>query len=308
MREYALPAYLSDGLPPPPPPPPGVPPGAVAPGYLTKTFDSTFSASEVDLARSHANTFKWFPWDFFGSHASATKITLNADGSTTLQGDTTGPNGQITSMAPTSTGLVGTAFGGGGYFEATFSFNPQNVIKKKFVGWPSFWAMASEHMGGVAQWPGQVSGYEHFAEVDFFEYDISGSTDSYGATIHDWYGKWTPTTPFNDVTLPFSTVKRTPSPAPNYNSDHRYGCLWVPATASTQGQLKFFLDDVQIGPTTTWSLLPAGAVPPPSGQPWLFSVVDQQHLILILGSGVGMPMTVKSVKVWQSSSTQNLVM
>ena len=41
-------------------------------------------------------------------------------------------------------------------------------------------------------------------------------------------------------------------------------------------------------------------------QPWQFGILDNQRLILILGTGVGMPMTVASVNVWQSSNSQNM--
>ncbi|MGY3366181.1 hypothetical protein ACVWZL_003306 [Bradyrhizobium sp. GM2.4] len=37
-----------------------------------------------------------------------------------------------------------------------------------------------------------------------------------------------------------------------------------------------------------------------------FSILDSQHLVLILGTGVGEPMTVKSVRVWQASDAGNM--
>ena len=88
---------------------------------------------------------------------------------------------------------MGIAFGGGGYF--AFRFDPQDVIKNSFKGWPSWWSMAIEHMSGMAtrQWPGQQKGYEHFIEADFFEYDlsdyvISGRWNYFGEALHDWFG------------------------------------------------------------------------------------------------------------------------
>jgi poly(3-hydroxyalkanoate) synthetase len=46
--------------------------------------------------------------------------------------------------------------------------------------------------------------------------------------------------------------------------------------------------------------------PPPTSQPWLYGIVDQQHLILILGAGTNTPLLVRSVHVWQSGTTNNI--
>ena len=41
--------------------------------------------------------------------------------------------------------------------------------------------------------------------------------------------------------------------------------------------------------------------------PWTFGILDQQHVVLILGTGPGEPMTIESVNVWQASAANNLV-
>ena len=174
-----------------------IPPQAAAVHYTVRTFSSTFSASEVDITNTSKSGFKWYPWKFFGSTAKLSSIGINADESVTLSGDTTGPNGQLATASSTGMpgGFVGAAFGGGGYFEATFRFDPKDVIKNNFKGWPSWWSMAIEHMSGMAtrQWPGQQKGYEHFIEADFFEYDLrdyvmSGKWNYFGGAMHDWFG------------------------------------------------------------------------------------------------------------------------
>ncbi len=93
------------------------------------------------------------------------------------------------------------AFGGGAYFEAVFRFDPEDTINAKGVGWPSWWAMAIEHLAGLPmqQWPGQPSGYDHFIETDFFEYDVWSFSphNEYGGAMHDWFGIWKSTCPNN---------------------------------------------------------------------------------------------------------------
>jgi hypothetical protein len=46
--------------------------------------------------------------------------------------------------------------------------------------------------------------------------------------------------------------------------------------------------------------------PPPTNQPWAFGRLDQEHLVLILGTGPNEPMTIRSVNVWQASDSNNL--
>ena len=94
------------------------------------------------------------------------------------------------------TAWKGTAFGGGAYFEATFSFNPADVNNVSGAhGWPSFWADPVEH--GAEQsvfsdnWVGQANGFVHFLEMDFFEYNVWGYDNklfAYNGTVIDWSG------------------------------------------------------------------------------------------------------------------------
>lgn len=265
-------------------------------GYTKLLFSSGF-AGTIDLTNSGNAGFQWYPNSFLGGKANLAAIRPNADGSVTLLGDVTGTNAQIATGGMGQNGFVGTSFGGGGYFEAELSFNPQNVINGNFAGWPSFWSMAREHLtkNGDDQWPGQAAGYDHFIESDFFEYDLNPYTkqlNSYGAALHDWSGIWTPPSgyPSNIASAPTMIVPA----GTDFTKLHKFGMLWVPATAKTQGYVKFYFDDTQVGQTITWNQLTKQA---PNSYP-LFGIIDQQHLVLILGTGVGMPMTVKSVNVW----------
>src|SRR5579859_6688673 len=98
------------------------PPAAAAVGYTVNTFSTNFTASNVDIANSGTAGYSWYPWKLFGRHANVSAITLNPDGSVTLAGDTTGPNGELTTATPASNPakFVGTAFGGGAYIDAEF--------------------------------------------------------------------------------------------------------------------------------------------------------------------------------------------
>jgi hypothetical protein len=38
----------------------------------------------------------------------------------------------------------------------------------------------------------------------------------------------------------------------DWSTPHKYGFLWVPATANAMGYAEMFLDDVQVGPSVYW--------------------------------------------------------
>ncbi len=259
--------------------------------------------------------FQWYVWQFFGSKSKTSAIAFNSDGSLLLNGDTTGPNGEIASIVPVSGApyFKGTAYGGGAYFEASFKFNPADVIAQKFNGWPSWWSMAAEHLANMPgiQWPGQPSSYAHYIEPDFFEYDLSGyvvdkgEQNYYGGAIRDWYGVYNSTcSGFCNVTTSYGVLTREVPVGTDFTQYHRFGFLWLPATVTAQGYAKYFFDDVQVGQTVSWDMY-TGQAPPPTS-PWVFSVMDVDHLVLILGTGAGEPMTIESVNVWQNSPAKNL--
>jgi hypothetical protein len=300
-----------------------LPKNAIDAGYLTNTLHSTFTTSNVDVGATHATGFDWYPWNLYGT-ADPSKIVVNADKSITLEGDTTGPNGELVSGARGGTGFVGTAFGGGGYFEATFKFDPNDTIDAGYAGWPSWWSIPVDHIVESAGtwWNGDAAtNYNNDVEVDYFEYDIQGrGLDIYGATIHDWYGTYETTCPgksYCDWRTPNAVSQRTVPTGTDFTKYHSAGYLWVPATSTTPGSATFYFDRVLVGATTTWNAwtdLPPlaetadGAPPaPPSPQPaWALSTMDQEHYFLVLGTGPKEPMTVQEVDVWQASDATNI--
>jgi hypothetical protein len=284
---------------------------AASAGFKTETFvtASNFSKSTVDFGLTKASGFKWYFFNFFGVVPSSSLATLNADGSITIAALSNYYGNYLTSATaiPAAPYYRGTAFGGGGYFEATLSYNPSTVNLS--TGWPAWWSMSLEHLAGLTsqQWPGQVQWYSHFIEPDFFEAD-AGTATAYGGAIHDWYGKWgaSPCPNYCAYSTPYSTVLRTLPAGTNVAQYHRYGMLWIPATPTTQGSYTYYFDGVQIGKKTTFSMYSGQPPVPTSTTPWSFGIVDQQHLVLILSTGASTPMNVKNVQVWQKSTAGNL--
>ncbi len=294
---------------------------AAAAGYTVNTFSSQLAKSGIDVANTQTSGFQWYLASFFGGPAMpATDLTFNGDGTLTLDGAGTSANVGISTAttAKNSAGWVGVAFGGGAYFEAVFKFNPQDTIATGGKGWPSWWAMAIEHLANLPtqQWQGQPAQYAHFIETDFFEYDIWSFAphNEYGGAINDWYGIYNSTctkgfckatnasgggTNFNNF------VVHTPTNT-DYTQYHAVGFLWEPATATSLGRATFYFDGVATNDVVTYSQYAATSPPPPGTAPWTFGILDQQHLAPILGTGANEPMTIQSVNVWQKSAALNL--
>jgi hypothetical protein len=286
-----------------------IPTAAANAGYRMETLASdSFSSKSVDLNLSYGRGFQWYYFNYFGATPTSALTTFNADGSVTVASTLPNPgiNGAWLASAGQiagSPGYRGTAYGGGGYFEATFAFNSAAVNLSQ--GWPMWWSMSLEHMVGRGQqWPGQRPSYEHFVEPDFFEYDL-GQTKSYGGAVHDWYGVYNQTcTSYCNYYNP-----NFYRPVPNttdFNAYHRYGLLWKPATAFVKGSLTYYFDGVQTGPTYYYSKFTNQSPVPNGNTPWTYGVIDGQHLVLFIGTCPPVPMQIKSVQVWQASSVNNV--
>lgn len=287
------------------------PPYAASVGYNTNTFSTNFTTATTDTTGSYKTGFSWYPYNFFGSKTRTSAIAVNSDGTVTLKGDTTGPNGEIvTAGALPGNKFVGTAFGGGAYVEAIFKFNPADVLIMRSQGWPSFWALPVESSATQNnQWIGAPKGYAHSVETDFFEYlylPYASPFNAYGTSIHDWYGIPNVTCKgLCAVNMPSAFNKKLAPEGTDFNQYHRFGFLWVPATAKTTGYARFYLDGKAMGGDYNWTQF-TGQLPTPQSKSWAFGGLDKQHMVLILGTGPGEPMTIQSVNVWQASAAQNL--
>jgi hypothetical protein len=294
---------------------------AAAAGYLVNTFTSNLAQASVDLGNTQVSGYQWYLGQFFGGAATpASDLTFNADGTLTLDGAGTQSNAGINTATPSknTAGWVGVAFGGGAYFEARFKFNPADTIDGGGSGWPSWWAMAIEHLAQLPaqQWPGEPTSYDHFIETDFFEYDVWSFSphNEYGGVVHDWYGIWKSTCPNNYCNVSnaggdgtsFSNFQVQTPTATDFTQMHAFGFLWIPATATTMGSATYVFDGVATNDVVTWAQY-TGQAAPPGMTPWTFGILDQQHVALILGTGPGEPITIESVNVWQASAAQNLV-
>lgn len=305
------------------------PPQAATVGYTQNTFSSTFT-NDIDLNNTRAPGYHWYLNKFFGwPPTQPSSLHFNSDGSLTLTSGGSTANFAISSAAdsgkPAPNDWVGTAFGGGGYFEAEFKFDPSFVMKPGAVGFPAWWLGALEHAHRTphgAQWKGQVPGFEHYIEVDIFEYNQwkNHPFNVYSGAVHDWYGIHNQTCPgkaycdatnYNNTTRFSNYLISTPTNT-DFRQYHKYGVLWVPATKTSQGYLQYYFDGKPTNDRVSWSLYDEQAHRPlmlqtaSQSTPWVFGILDRQHLILILGTGNGQPMTIKDVNVWQKNADQNL--
>ena len=293
-----------------------VPAPAAQVGYTINSFHSNFTASTVDVLDTKNRGFNWYYWDLYGYRAHPAGVQLNSDGTITLNGDNSGSNGQIVSAVQyrDTNSYVGTSIGGGAYFEAELKFDPQAVNRapnKHF--WPAFWALPLEGnvIAGASQWKGQPTGYTHAVETDFMEFfpNESGTPNWYGGGMHDWFGiigKACAEGGLCNVSLPYSKGKRQTPSGTDFTQFHRYGFLWVPATAQSRGYAKFYFDGEQVGEAQEWDMF-QDQPPAPTDKPWAFGVLDRQHQFLILGTGSKQPMTIRFVDVWQAHTSENLV-
>lgn len=278
--------------------PDNAPSPAVQAGYRRQTFYSKMAASRIDTHLTKADGFEWYPWSFFGNQVPGPEqfVAGRTLGRLDLTGGAGTANGQLATAAKTATGQwVGHTFAGGGYFEVEMAFDPSTLTPGG--GYPAFWSMAIEHLAvGDEHWPGQVLGYDHFIELDFFEYMVAADKGAnwYGVNLHDKYGVWPNWT---NIALPYSEVTRQAPVDTNWTDYHRIGCLWVPATWQSQGMASFFFDGNQVGNAVTWGYFDPNSQPPPGTA--RFGILDHQRLALILGTGAGQELSVRSVKVWQ---------
>ena len=142
--------------------------------------------------------------------------------------------------------------------------------------------------------------------MDFFEADYYAKPSAYGVGLHDWYGIPRVTCPvLCGVHMNNPTGERDPPAGTDFTQYHTYGFLWIPATSGSNGSMSAYFDGKLVGNTRTWTEFTDQA-PTPVGKPWTFGRIDQQHLFMILGTGVGQPFTIRSVNVWQRNASRNI--
>ncbi|WP_428535375.1 hypothetical protein [Rhodopila sp.] len=247
---------------------------AAAVGYDTETFGPA-----VTLGGN------WQKFDFFGTNPASIPVTQNADGSVTISpgGNDYGAQLSTASVGTTPTNWTGEAFGGGAYFQATMSFN----------GPASFWANDVENMA-TGSTIGQSTS-PSWIEADIAEFDTTGV---YGFALHNW----TSTANGGQGISTLNSGSPVFPAGANYTVPNTYGLLWVPATATTQGYVKWYFNGQQVGNTIYWNQFNPNE--PASANP--YSVMDSRHMALLLGAGSSTPNTVYNVQVWQASAAHDI--
>lgn len=293
------------------------PANPAASGYVKVLSDDFRVVGTSTINQSTAPTGGSWHWSthlFFGGDIVAGELTTDANGiiitpSRANFGEFMG----TAAPAGNALGWVGTVFGGGAYFEATFSFDGPSV--NTAVSWPAFWSMAVNHMASphTDQWPGQAAGYEHYIEDDFFEYDTAsfGPAGSWGSAIHDW--QFPPGGPlsgyFNNGsgTTYNNFIQTRPGPTVVWNvaTFHTLGHIWVAgdATNSQQGYVQTYLDGVATvsGAQSSKVGWTDGGITTPAALPnsnAMFSIEDQDKLVVQFASGQSQPFHVQQVNIW----------
>lgn len=281
---------------------------AVRAGYTLLTFDYG-PTSPLPGASATGTVDRLFAWNWFGMRAAPSPVRRDASGDLVLTG-TAPQNSQLVSARQTALGSwEGFVFGNGGYFEAELAFDPQRVDVSGRTGWPAFWTLSWEHLtdSPASEWPGQPRGYERFIEVDVMEYLLRSSSPDgllYGGNIHDWYGVWGqscagPSPRHCSQSLSFQDIQRRAPAGTDFTRFQRFGALWVPATASRDGYLEWYLNGQRIGRSVTWKPWSAAARPTDAPERWRYSIIDRHHLALIVGTGLGTELKVRRIQVWQ---------
>ena len=277
-------------------PPYGAPARAKAVGFGTRTFNST-------MLGTSSGTLQEF--NFFSLSQPTDWFTQNADGSLLLNGNTTPGRGYGALVSPAAYNksspyqYQGIAFGGGMYYEATFSF----------VGTQTGVPMSVQmydilSMSGYT--PQNVTGYMGI-EIDGPEFNRAGSSTQYGISCHNYYYPSGGPKARVDPAVLTSGGSPVTIPSGSLSGINTYGMLWVPAAGSTQGYIEWFFNGVQVGPTVSWNQYDVNqAFPPSNAASTVCNVLDTLRMVPVIGeSDPSTPMTVTSVQIWQASGANN---
>ena len=303
-----------------------IPAAASSAGYLTNTYHipaGGFTTANVDTTSSYASGFQIYLGRFLNLSQTLPPFsdvaTINSDGSLTIgYNDANAPAYQLSSASYVSTDTppyVGIAFGCGAYITAEISM-PQGQNPAGY--WTFFYGNPVETLfypfGSIQQnWPGQPTAYSAYVETDFMEnIGIQSSTQQhYFASLHNWYGVYQVTCPSGYCDVNNSANAGNEAIVPlftDFTGYHRFGFLWIPATNTVNGSISFWFDDEKVNGPFAFpvSYVKFNNQSPPPAAPFTFSILDQQHLVLIWGGSSINKITVKSVDVWQGMGACNL--
>jgi beta-glucanase (GH16 family) len=231
---------------------------AAAAGYQHLVFDDEFNSPNT-VSPDGSGNYNWYLTSIYGSPALPASGYSIQNGYLEIKTDASGYSYGMATVDPENTVQAWQH----GYFEARILFCS---TCSQGHGWPSFWSASIERATG------QIPESAPSAELDVFEYYVSGGYRYYLTTVHQASGMAKGVQNLNNVpTVPSGT---------NYGAWHIYGCLW------TTNEVRWYFDNnlvetVKTGPGTPYTAL------------------EQEKMFLILGTGLNWPTYVDYVHVWQ---------
>ncbi len=278
------------------------PANPAASGYSSVFSEDFTDISRFDLDNTGVPGFTWYMNRFYWSSPTVpSSVSLTPDG--VVLTDTISTAGL---SGARGSAMLGKAWGGGAYFEAELMFDPNQVFVED-GDWPAFWGLSWELAGDTNWAPGKPSDYRHYGELDVMEYGFLNhrgyppNTQVFWQTMHDWYGA----APASGIANNAVSAYWANSNAPDIRGWHKYGALWIPGTPTASGSIQVYFDNQKAkGPSSNGLVTypyGKGCVTPPTSAT-AYSVFDNSHFAMMLGSSPNAPMTVKSVKVWQLPS------
>ena len=246
--------------------------------YTNLVFHDEFNSVEtIDAANTHASGYNWYVQLPFGGGVTPRDIYEVTNGVLRIEAcDTSDGWGISTWSGPNG---HGNAFRYG-YFEARVHFDPTNAATSEW--WPAFWSFPVDHAWGSAQ--------QHWNELDFFEAYTGGYhkyDGGFAGTVHDWT-KGDSEEPINHQ----NNNNYTPLNV-DWNQWHVTGCLWTP------GKISWFLDNKLLKTLSYSAGQDSSGVKKNAGKSSLYSIMDSESNLLVLGSSKGWPLFVDYVRVWQ---------
>lgn len=264
----------------PTPPVAEVPEAAKEAGYTSLVFYDDFDdPSTVDWKGTGEPGYKWYIDRPFGWPTLLDGDVVIEDSVATIAQQKSCANWALSTYS--ANGDTGSAWTYA-YFEARIRINT-DMVREDLVekGQPAFWSFSKAHTTGKDK--------GRWGEIDFFEvtFEADGTFNNTLVTsMHD----------SRVVNGKQENLSNTNNIHPHFVSDdwQTIGCLWTP------GSVSWYLDGGFISRTTYSADGMPDPASPTNQEVGCFSILDQEEMLVILGSGPCWPMEVDWVRVWQA--------